>query len=466
MKVLIFLLFLFTVWTTFSEQTENVDLYVILDKSQSMDNKIGAVKDYLINTIIERGLSPQDTLTLIVFYGKAETIVSLKIIQAGEKQVIKERISGIEADGTFTDIGNALDCLKDVLTSQPDTGKRKQCILITDGKHEAPKGSKYYSPDGKFNHEFLKITKTIRQQGWKIEILFIGKKDENTERMFDLLPGTIYTFPENVTEQELTIKTEDMFRLFNLQAKPGMEPIPSDGSTILKLDIISKETKDPVAITIKKIQLTTQNKKQENLLSSNYPFIAHPNTTTQVDIPVILNLNLHMGKYEGELSFYFSGSAAFIPAISDIDFQVIGEPGMLWQIELQGKPVMEPIPPSGKSRLKLAILSKETRDPVAIMIYKIRLKTQNQEQENLISSNYPFIAQPNTITHVNIPVTTDLNLDKGKYNGEFSFYFSGNAAFTPAISDIDFKVIEEPGIIWLTIIISVISMTDTGTKNA
>ncbi len=335
LKFIFIINLLFIVFTSYAERKDNLDFYLIIDKSLSMDTKIDAVKDYINNTIIDKELLPGDTLTLIAFFGKTEKIFSLEKIESSNKEALKEKISKIDATGVWTDIGSALDSLQNILKNQTDTGRKKYFMLITDGKQEAPNTSKYYSPDGKFNHELLENAKTIQKQGWKIEILSIGKSSMGEDLSEELSSG-FTEVDENPTEEELTEKTKDTFKDLELKGPPQLDPVPSDGKTRLKLTILSNETKDPVAITINKIRLTSGDNVQKSIISNNFVFIVPPKETTTINIPVKLDLKLDKGNQNAEISFSFTGSASFTPAVSNIKFRIKGfiESNLWWLLIL------------------------------------------------------------------------------------------------------------------------------------
>ena len=147
---------------------------IALDKSLSMEHKIAAVKDWVNSYLMDQVVIPGDFLVIVAFYGKADVVVSQVIKDDADRAAVKKVVSGIRGNGRFTDIGNALDVLKAQIAEKEKDGRDKYVLLLTDGIQEAPPTSKYYSPDGKFNHEFLANTKTIQEKGWKVMILGIG----------------------------------------------------------------------------------------------------------------------------------------------------------------------------------------------------------------------------------------------------------------------------------------------------
>ena len=168
------------------QRAENLEIYLVLDKSLSMVEEIEAVKEYVIEQIIEKIVIKGDYFLLIPFYGSTDNSFNGYISSRIELEDLHNRILNIQADGRFTDIGNALNTLRSKIKSE-NKSTRKYMLLITDGKQEAPLNSPFYSPDGSFNHEFLENTKEIQKSGWKIVVLGIGTESAAKEIAKELL---------------------------------------------------------------------------------------------------------------------------------------------------------------------------------------------------------------------------------------------------------------------------------------
>ena len=169
---LIMFIVLFLQFPVFPDNREdNIDVFIVLDKSLSMEDKIEAVSGYINTFIVDKIIIPGDMLYILDFYGKTEILINSTITDENHKTEIKNTIKKVKADGRFTDIGNALDGLSEIIPRYENNGRLKYMLLITDGKQEAPPESVYYSPDGSFNHRFLEHTRTIEKQGWKIRRL-------------------------------------------------------------------------------------------------------------------------------------------------------------------------------------------------------------------------------------------------------------------------------------------------------
>ena len=111
-------------------------------------------------------------------------------------------------------------------------------LLITDGKQEAPPESKYYSPDGSFNHEFLKNSKVIQKQGWKIHILGIGM-GTSAKELAENLSATYSEVPEEPSPEELAAGTVNLLGTIEVNKPVNTAAFSSKGQGRLKLTLNS-----------------------------------------------------------------------------------------------------------------------------------------------------------------------------------------------------------------------------------
>ncbi len=203
---------------------DNIDVIIALDKSLSMENKVGAVKTWVNSFIIDQLIIPGDFLDVIAFYGKADIIISQVIKDDADRKAAKAVISQVRGNGRFTDIGNALDVVKAQLAEKEKDGREKYVLLLTDGIQEAPPSSKYYSKNGTFNHEFLANTKTIMQKGWKVMILGIGI-DTAAKDLAREVQGSYSEIPEKqLTPEAITQKAGTLFGMPVVEGPVNLEP--------------------------------------------------------------------------------------------------------------------------------------------------------------------------------------------------------------------------------------------------
>ncbi len=316
--VLIVIVFCFNVNADTRE--ENIEVFLVLDKSLSMVEEIDAVKGYVNNFIIDEFLITGDYLLIITFYGKSDVFLEEKI-DSDEKERLKHKIETLLANGRFTDIGNALDKLKTVVEQHKSDNKRKYLLLITDGIQEAPPQSKYYSSDGRFNHFFLENTKTIQKKGWKIQILGIGSGTAVKEIAKEL-SGTYLEVSDEPTEKELREITADFLGQIEIVSIPDLKPIGKTGKSVINLSAKSINYKNQRTIKIENIKMEMDNVQFENILEKPFSFSIKPLEEVKVNIPVKIDIDIDPGVYNGNLIFTFSGNTSFSPASYNIEIKV------------------------------------------------------------------------------------------------------------------------------------------------
>ena len=291
-------------------RTENIELFLLLDKSKSMVEEISDVTSYVNSYFLEDFLIPGDRFVLIEFYGKNEVVYD-RMITAGGLPGMEDRIAGIRADGRFTDIGRALDRLKQTVNETESRYERQYFILLTDGKQEAPEDSPYYSPDGSFNHAFLENTKTIQRRGWKIMIIGIG---DNT--VVEDLADELLTTSKTVESSD---RIADVLDSEEIIGRVTAEAFSMDGGRI-RIRLRSEGYSGERAVIIKQI-LFQQPGGNYEILAAETELIIAPDEEKEFEIETE-TAGVPAGS--GTVLFKFSGDTPFIPAAFD-DVVVIGE---------------------------------------------------------------------------------------------------------------------------------------------
>ncbi|HUX22508.1 MAG TPA: VWA domain-containing protein [Spirochaetia bacterium] len=299
-------------------RTENIDMFLVVDKSLSMESKIDSVKQYIDKSIIENMLIPGDYLVVIDFWGGANVLLSTTV--GSNKAPIEQEINSIQANGRWTDIGNALDELKRVLDAGKFPDHRKYFMLITDGIQEAPPTSKYYSKNGQFNHAFLDNTKTIQERGWKIEILGIGTETAAAD-LAKTLSGGFTSVSNNPTPAELQQKTKDFLGLVEA-SNLSLDPVKGGGKSTIHITLKSTGYTDAQAIDISSIQLEVAGGTALEI-STGSKLTLEPNSAKDYSLPVVVS-GLGPGDHTAKVSFTFNGNTTFSPAVFDTQVKVNG----------------------------------------------------------------------------------------------------------------------------------------------
>ncbi len=301
-------------------RTSNIDVVIALDKSLSMENKIGAVESWVNSSIVDQLLIPGDYLIVVEFYGKADVIVSQQIKDDADKTALKKLISGIKGNGAFTDIGNALDAVKAQVAARESDGREKYVLLLTDGIQEAPATSKYYSKNGQFNHEFLTNTKTIQQKGWKVMILGIGT-DTAAKDLAKELQGS-YNEITNVGAMDQ--QAGSLFATVEMKGAARVSPIRADGSSSVSFTLTSSGLKDDTKVTVVGIEARTGMTPAPQILKAPFTFTVKKIGSTAVSIPLAFPSVPQPGSLSGTIFFTFGAGQSFSPAEPSVSFTVAG----------------------------------------------------------------------------------------------------------------------------------------------
>ena len=166
--------------TAADDRTEPIDLMIALDRSLSMRQEIETVKQYVAAQVVDQVLQAGDTFVLIAFYGQNEIAVSQTLTASSDRDSIKQAIARLAPKEAFTDIGFALDRLRDEVRVRGVAGRKKTLLLITDAVDEPPPGSKYAGPGSWRGHEYMRVTSETQKEGWKIIVLGVGTETTAT----------------------------------------------------------------------------------------------------------------------------------------------------------------------------------------------------------------------------------------------------------------------------------------------
>ena len=323
-KLLLAILFLCVILSTpilADTRKDNIDVIIALDKSLSMEKKVDAVKDWVNSFIIDQLLISGDYLAVVAFYGKTDAIISQPVMDDAAKKSLKKTILQIRGNGRFTDIGNALDVIKAQLATRENDGREKYVLLLTDGIQEAPPASKYYSRDGKFNHEFLANTKTIRQKGWKVMILGIGTETAAKDLARELKSS--YTeISSTLSVDALMEKTGALFGAVTVEGPVRVGAVSGNGASRLSFSLKASGLQGDANITISAIAARIGPRDVGSLLASPYSFSVKTDTTTPVAFSVKFPADLPQGSTTGTLVFSFSSAQRFTPAEAGVTIAV------------------------------------------------------------------------------------------------------------------------------------------------
>ena len=309
---------------------DNIDVIIAFDKSLSMVDNVNAVKEWVSSAIVDQIIIPGDTLVVIAFYGKADTIISQVIASDADKTAVKQTISRIVGNGHFTDIGNALDSVKAEIAKRESDGREKYVLLLTDGIQEAPPGSKYYSKDGTFNHEFLLNTKTIPEKGWKVMILGLGTGTAARDLAGEL-KGSYAEVPvkpsagdnasagtsansSGLSANTIAATANALFATTTMTDPVRVAPVRKDGSSSISLSLKSAGLQGDAKVIISGVSARVGDRNIASLLSAPVTLTLKSNATTDAGFAVRFPPDLPQGSQTATLTFSFASPTTFVPA--------------------------------------------------------------------------------------------------------------------------------------------------------
>ena len=166
-KIIFFLIIIISTQFSFTlERTDPVDLYIIIDKSLSMDesNSFDSMKDWICNKFLKNCIAMEDFVTVFTFYGESKVIFSETIKSQDDIDRLIALIMEQNADGPFTDIGSVLDNAKKRLDLTP-SDRMRVTLLFSDLIQEASYSSKYAGTYYDFADKYLSTDRIIYHEG-------------------------------------------------------------------------------------------------------------------------------------------------------------------------------------------------------------------------------------------------------------------------------------------------------------
>ncbi len=325
--VLIFVLSLISLSVFSQDATSDAKTVVILlDKSTSMVEEIQPVKDYLFE-VIDGKINIGDNLVIIPFYGRNDMPISLTVKSVDDKNFVKNRLKRIFATGFYTDIGNALDILKAEVAKLASDTNKKSLVLITDGKHDPPPGTKYRTIEDYSSNEFLlKAKEEIIKEGWKVIYLDIGGNSD-PEVVNQLSTHYIQTDP-NLSKQQLSKELQermpDLETRIALNGDVKISPVNQKGESKLIIPIKVENLKNTEVMSIGKVELEQLIIFKTDIVDAPFIYKFTEDGEKKIEIPLLFTGELKPGNYKDTIRFTFAEQTKehFNRRMENIEFRI------------------------------------------------------------------------------------------------------------------------------------------------
>ena len=144
-----------------AEEGPQVDFILLVDTSLSMAPAMEELRQYVAGGIVGRFVQQGDWVAVLAFYGKSTLIWEGNIQTETDKASLIRSLHALKATGRFTDIGTALDDMKQLVIRRNRQDIPKYILLLTDEVQEAPPGSSYRSDDFTINHDMLEYVRRV-----------------------------------------------------------------------------------------------------------------------------------------------------------------------------------------------------------------------------------------------------------------------------------------------------------------
>lgn len=212
------------------ERTIPVDMYLMIDTSLSMaeQGKFDSMQSWVQEQLLGQMLIPGDWISIYQFYGKTEHLLTVELAGDAERKNIANTFASLKPDGAFTDIGLALDTLKEALSRKEKNDRYKIMLMLTDLKQEAPWTSRYAGSPDEFENPFLAQARILEHDNW-YEITLdmdIQKQVVRTSRqLFSVITESSERYDSSELGEALDSGTDTEIE------KTGDELLPNETST-------------------------------------------------------------------------------------------------------------------------------------------------------------------------------------------------------------------------------------------
>ncbi|MBN1799014.1 MAG: VWA domain-containing protein [Spirochaetales bacterium] len=314
--------------------SENIDVIVMVDTSWSLWQPFDDIVNYLINSMVDEIVHKGDTFHLLQFSTKTKVEITEQITDGDTRVLIKTKVQQLKAPlriGKYTDLLGAIHFLYDFTDARP-ADSEKLIVLITDGIHDPPPGSKYALDYEQLKQEFIAKAKQIKNKGWNIHILRIPLIDPETgEVITDGLDERAKLLDEMARELGITIQQYSPDGNKDLLATTTGFP-----QIIFPQDLGKKPGRFEIPFLIKnnkteeiKVKLIRIEYKGENILNTaSIEKQVSSQSTANLNTPVKLPSDLEQGPQRLPITLIFEGDTRIISSKGELIFTYAKETGL------------------------------------------------------------------------------------------------------------------------------------------
>lgn len=283
---------------------KNTDFVVVLDTSVGMFDSFEESTELLIEEVLKKQLTPQDSFHLISFNGSPEFEIERVLSNETPIKEVLSRLMLLQPLGQHCDIVAAVKYATEYVDELP-LNSRKRILLITQGSHVPPPESPYL--DKEENSDRIdNLASFIRRNGWEMDIVRFpggGEDDEADSAEEKVLLGRL---AENLRIPVVQPEEED--ETFVLKATGAVEvSFPEEtikGGREFSLPLVfTNHSHEKKNIVIDSIVAEGDGITEESgLLGDPYSFFLEEEEEIEVDIPLNLPESYPEGNHELTLS--------------------------------------------------------------------------------------------------------------------------------------------------------------------
>ena len=287
------------------------DTVILLDTSHSVLSHFGEIQEYLVDNLLERHIYFGEAFHVLSFSNTPRIEVNRRIESSQTIKEIRSNISYLYPLGVYSDLINALKYLYQYVYDLP-VSTQKRIILITDGLHNPPPDSPFYSTDS--YSEISLISRAVIERGWTFHILKVPASPlEGLEKeaagieilsiLSSYLKTEIINFdPESQTAKSLGYPT---IRVSESRHKTGRR---------FKRDYFFYNPYDkPLLLRLSQVKW-----KGQNILEQAETVIIDPGKTKTAALSFLLPEDLEEGENILETEYILTGDSYIFPVRTEL----------------------------------------------------------------------------------------------------------------------------------------------------